>query len=453
MKGITQFTHLYSLSKTLRFELRPMGNTLAHIIQSGILEQDTHRAESYKKVKKIIDRYHKEFMEKALKNFEFQMNDNGKKDSLSEYFFLYSLGKRSDKQEEEFEKVKDNLRKQIVKSFKASPQFKCLFKKELIEKDLCNQMTCTEEEKKLIDEFHNFTSYFTGFYENRENMYSDKAETTAVAFRIIHQNLPKFIDNISIFDKVNNIDEIRKDIEQLQKDFETNGLLNNGEKIEDIFSLNNYGRLTVQSRIDIYNAIIGGRTTEKGEKIQGINEYINLYNQNNKDSRLPKMKALYKQILSDRQPVSWIEEGFIGDNNVLGSIEEFYASSQDLTSNNSVLKQILSSLNDFDLSNIYLTNDKQLTNISHHLYGSWAVIKNAILADMQNEINKKRKESDDSYTERLQEAYAKKESFSIGYINKCLQKEFDENLIPVENYFMQLGEKVKQKRNPMCSPK
>lgn len=441
IKGITQFTHLYSLSKTLRFELRPMGDTLAHIIQSGILEQDTHRAESYKKVKEIIDRYHKEFMEKALKNFEFQMNDNGKKDSLSEYFSLYSLGKRSDKQEEEFEKVKDNLRKQIVKSFKASPQFECLFKKELIQKDLCNQMTCTEEEKKLIDEFHNFTSYFTGFYENRENMYSDKAETTAVAFRIIHQNLPKFIDNISIFGKVNNIDYIRKGIEQLQKNFETNGLLDNGEKIEDIFSLNNYGRLTVQSRIDIYNAVIGGRTTENGEKIQGINEYINLYNQNNKDSRLPKMKALYKQILSDRQAVSWIEEGFTGDNNVLESIEEFYASSQDLTSNNSVLKQILSSLNDFDLSKIYLTNDQQLTNISHRLYGSWAVIENAILADMQNEINKKRKESDDSYTERLQEAYAKKESFSIGYINKCLQKEFDENLIPVENYFMQLGEK------------
>ena len=37
------FTGLYPVSKTLRFEARPMGVTLDNIIKSGILDQDAHR--------------------------------------------------------------------------------------------------------------------------------------------------------------------------------------------------------------------------------------------------------------------------------------------------------------------------------------------------------------------------------------------------------------------------
>jgi CRISPR-associated protein Cpf1 len=34
------FTKIYPLSKTLRFELKPIGKTLEHIESSGILTQD-----------------------------------------------------------------------------------------------------------------------------------------------------------------------------------------------------------------------------------------------------------------------------------------------------------------------------------------------------------------------------------------------------------------------------
>ena len=50
-----RFTRLYPLSKTLRFELKPIGKTLSFIENHGLLEQDKHRADSYKKVKKIIN--------------------------------------------------------------------------------------------------------------------------------------------------------------------------------------------------------------------------------------------------------------------------------------------------------------------------------------------------------------------------------------------------------------
>lgn len=39
-----QFTNLYQLSKTLRFELKPIGITKENIETSGILERDNQRA-------------------------------------------------------------------------------------------------------------------------------------------------------------------------------------------------------------------------------------------------------------------------------------------------------------------------------------------------------------------------------------------------------------------------
>lgn len=441
MSNFKDFTHLYQLSKTLRFELRPIGETLKHFNESGILDHDETRAESYKKVKKLIDRYHKEFMEEALRNFEFQMDEKKQKNSLGEYSSLYSIKKRTEAQDKDFKEVRENLRKQIAEHFKKSPKFKNLFKQELIKSDLCLNMQCSDEERKLVEEFHNFTTYFTGFHENRKNMYSDEEKSTAIAFRLVHQNLPKFIDNIGVFDRVRNIDEIKAGIENLQKHFETEGLFKQGEKIEDFFTLDYYSRLAVQSRIDIYNAILGGKTIEKGEKIQGLNELINLYNQQHKESHLPKMKALFKQILSDRQAVSWIEESFKSDDEVLSSVNDFY---DDLKQNEIFdrTKELLTSIGSYDLSKlskIYITNDQQLTSISQQLYGSWAVIENAILAEMQNETPRKKKEDAEKYNERLKKAYSNRSSFSIAYIDQCLEAVFGENRIPVEQHFAKLG--------------
>ena len=56
MNVFKQFTGLYSLSKTLRFELIPIGKTLENIEKKGIIVQDEKRACEYEKVKGIIDR-------------------------------------------------------------------------------------------------------------------------------------------------------------------------------------------------------------------------------------------------------------------------------------------------------------------------------------------------------------------------------------------------------------
>jgi len=59
MSKFKEFIGLYPLSKTLRFELIPKGKTLGNFKTSGILERDELRADSYKKMKDIIDNYHR----------------------------------------------------------------------------------------------------------------------------------------------------------------------------------------------------------------------------------------------------------------------------------------------------------------------------------------------------------------------------------------------------------
>lgn len=57
-KNFSEFTRLYSLNKTLKFELQPVGRTKEHIEAKGVISEDDNRAKSYKEVKKIIDEYH-----------------------------------------------------------------------------------------------------------------------------------------------------------------------------------------------------------------------------------------------------------------------------------------------------------------------------------------------------------------------------------------------------------
>ena len=433
---MNEFTHLYPLSKTLRFELRPVGKTEEMFRKSGILEQDNGRADSYKVVKKLIDRYHKDFIEKALQGFEFEEG------SLEEYYKLYSTANRDEKEENDFEDVKKDLRKQITKQLTKQEAYKRIYGKELIKEDLCKAIECSEEEKKAIEEFNDFTTYFRGFHENRKNMYSDKEQSTAIAFRLIHQNLPKFLDNIKTFKQIKGIEELQDKIQVLQTEF--------GCDIDQVFTLEYYNHLVLQSGIEQYNAIVGGVSKQEGEKVQGLNELINLYNQTHKDQRLPKMQLLYKQILSDRQSLSWLPEEFTEDDNlVLQTIEDFCQKLQNEKTNEcgSVLQQIktiLASLSSYNLEGVYLTNDQQLTDISQRLYGSWAVVKYAILADLQRQSPQKNKESNEKYDERITKLFNSYKSFSIDYIDRCLQHEeaFGDKAIMIETYFENLGKKT-----------
>lgn len=426
------FTNLYSLPKTLKFELKPIGKTLEFINTNGLLAQDEHRADNYIKVKKIIDDYHKAFIENSLRNLKLKYED------IEAYYSYYIIKNREENQKKAFANIQTSLRKQIASRFKDNDLSR-LFGKELIKEDLINFVK-TNDDRILIEEFKNFTTYFTGFHENRKNMYSEEEKSTSIAYRLINENLPKFIDNISTFDRVRNT-SIENDFNTIYSELEE---YLNVVSIEEIFNLNYFTEVLTQTQIDVYNAIIGGKSFDDGRKTQGLNEYINLYNQTQKDKtkRLPKLKVLFKQILSDRNAISYIPEEFKNDNEVLNSIEKVYQDLNQEVFNKKKdgeysLKELLLRIKEFELDKIYLRNDLSLTDISKKHLGDWGIINKAIANQYIKENPKKTKDKQEKYDEKIKKYLNSFDSFSIQFINDCLEDKTKK----VEDYFIQCKNK------------
>jgi CRISPR-associated protein Cpf1 len=448
---ISDFTNLYSLSKTLRFELIPQGRTLEYIHEKGLIDQDKHRADSYKKLKKIIDEYHKVFIDDSLKGFVLT--------DLTVYENLYLKKDKDDNDKKNFEKVKALLRKQISDTFKGQEKFKNLFAKELIKEVLLSFVK--EEDKDLVNEFKDFTTYFTGFHENRKNMYVPDEKATSIAFRLINENLPKFIDNLNIFQQIqsqesNLIEEFKNALIEMEE-------MTQGIELEEVFSLNYFNETLTQRGIELYNTIIGGRTENDGtEKKKGLNEYINLYNQQQKDrkNRLPKFKQLYKQILSDRNSSSFVIDQFENDTELLESIEQFYQSGlcNYETDGNTIniittLKSFLYSLNSFNLSQIYLKNDRSITDISQSIFGDWSVIKSALADYYEITFPIREREKTERFAERKEKWISKTSYFDIETIQTALAAYDNENIRDkntsdsLVNYFDSMGLNTETKLN------
>lgn len=432
----TTCTNLFALSKTLRFELIPQGKTLDFIQEKGLITNDEQRADSYQKMKKTIDEFHKYFIDLALKNVRLSF--------LEDYLDLYKQSAEYKKEpifKEKLKKVQDNLRKEIVQSFskdEVKTIFSILDKKELITVELEKWFENKEKKDLHFDEkFKTFTTYFTGFHQNRKNMYSSEPNSTAIAFRLIHENLPKFLENAKAFERIKQVPELQLKIEKIYKDFE---MYLNVNSIEELFELNYFNDVLTQMGIDVYNKIIGGRTESDGKpKIQGLNEIINLYNQTkSKNERLPKLKQLYKQILSDSVSLSFLPDAFTDGNQVLKAIFDFYkinllsftidgqTESKNLLE---LIQQLLANISSFETEKIYLKNDTNLTTISQQLFGDFSVFSSALnywyetkvnpkFTIEYSKVNEKKRENMD----KTKAVFTKQDYFSIAFLQEIISE-------------------------------
>lgn len=435
-----EFTNLYPVSKTLRFDLQPIGRTKENIERNGILQRDEKRAEDYKTVKGFIDEYHKQFIKDRLWSCKLPLYSEGHLNSLEEYQALYELSKRDETQEREFAEVKDNLRAFIAKRLtEGGSAYDRIFKKELIREDLVNFLE-NEDDKEIVRQFADFTTYFGGFHENRKNMYSAEEKSTAIAYRLIHQNLPKFMDNMKAFAKIaeSSVSQHFEEIYEGWKEYLNVGCL------EEIFRLDYFSVTLTQPHIEVYNYIIGKKILEDGTEIKGINEYVNLYNQQQKDKnkRLPFLVPLYKQILSDREKLSWMTEEFDSDDKMLTAINESYSHLHDLLmgDENESLRSLLTHLKDFNLKQINITNDLSLTDISQHLFDRYDVFTKGIKDELRKNTPRKKKEDDESFEDRISKIFKTQKSFSIAFLDKFPHHVMGDGKIrTVEDYFLSLG--------------
>ncbi len=425
MKQINELTGIYSLSKTLRFELKPVGKTLENIQRKGLIAQDETRAEEYKAIKDIIDEYHKRVITKCLGNLTLSIKD------LENYV---SLADSPQRDEAAFDKAKETLRKQIVQAFKEDKAFAELFKKELIQNHLPEFVADDADKRAMVERFHNFTTYFSGFHENRKNMYSDEAKSTAIAYRIVHENLPVFLDNMKSFGKIKE-SEVSQHFSHIESAFEE---YLNVVQLSDMFRLDYFSDTLTQEQIAVYNSIIGGRTLDDGTKLQGINEYVNLYNQQHKDARLPLLKPLYKMILSDRIAVSWLPEEFTSDEQMKQALIKTHEQLQDVLTGNdgNNLKELLLHIDSYDMEHIYIANDLGLTDISQQVFGQYDVYSSAIKQALRNSVQQTPKErrNPELYDDRINKLFKSAKSYSIAKLNSFADADHS-----LQNYFKQLG--------------
>lgn len=423
-----KFKNIYSVSKTLRFELKPLGKTAENLLTDGLLHTDELRVENYQRMKKTIDAFHREFISRALKNIKLAQ--------LDEFSKLYNQTsvevKKSDSYKKSIESIQEKMRKEIVACFKSESDFQYLNKKELI-KELLPRWSHIDKHF-FSDEFKTFTTYFVGFNQNRANMYVAEAKSTAIAYRVIHENLPKFLSNINIFKKIIDVEEFKAWCNTLYKNIEE---YLNIASIEEAFEVDYFNQCVTQQGIEVYNLILGGKTTADGEKIKGLNEYINLYNQEQKDfsKRIPKMSLLYKQILSDREVISYLPEKFESSKDLLEAVEQFYKTnllsyqSQDMKDSENLLeniKTLLFNLTAFDLSKIYFKNDASLSQMSQSLFGDWSIVKSALEYNYMQGLIVGKKGFSKKQIEEV-EKYLKQRYFSIEEIEQALDAYRNEN--------------------------
>lgn len=306
MSVYSAFTNRYSLQKTLRFELVPVGETLKNMRKNLLYDEklrtflkDQNIENAYQKLKPLIDKLHEDFITDSLSSGE------AKKIDFSEYFVAYGSKK-------DLNIVEKRLRDEIGKVYIVTgeywknvkyPQYS--WKKGskvasgsniLLTQDVLSIIRDLHEHdfeiKTMIDvTLKGFFTYFSGFNQNRENYYTFKEEkTTAVATRIVHENLPKFCDNILIFDSA------REDYLNAYEFLKQKGreLIDKEGKIlspisESLFRIEHFPDCLSQEEIEKYNAQIGE-----------VNFIINLYNQSKSKEQgfkpLRTYKTLYKQI-------------------------------------------------------------------------------------------------------------------------------------------------------------
>ena len=374
-------TKKYSLKKTIRNELIPVGRTLENIHLNNILEIDNQRKKDYERVKKLMDDYHRRLIDEALS--DVVLSDL---EEASERYFENDINSASG-----FSACQKKMRKEVVKKLKGHKNFGFVGKEEIIEEleKLCGD----EENYKALSSFEKFYTYFEkGYNTARKNLYSEEEKSSAVAYRMINENLPKFLDNIKVY---NMVKDAGIKVEGVSE-----------EKSDILF----FNHLMTQDGINEYNAEIGK-----------VNIAINLHNQKNskesKFKKIPKMKELYKQILSERDK-TFIEE-FADDEELIENLKS-YISSTEIFLNASKINDFYEALRESAGDKIYVENDAAKTAFSNIVFGSWNKIDD-LLNDEYDSTNANKKKND-KYYEKRQKDIKKNKSYELKRIISLTQE-------------------------------
>lgn len=295
-----EFTNKYSLSKTLRFELRPTPETKTMLEANGVIQVDQKRKENYQATKPFFDRLHQEFINDSLTDVNLQSLNN-----YENFYKEWQSDRKNKSLIKKLETKEKEIRQELVELFdakasewisnfdtkkkikKVNHQF--LFEPvifEILEQKYGNEPeTKNDEGHSIFSSWDKWTAYFGKFFETRKNFYKDDGTATAVATRIVNNNLRRFCDNRFDFSKLKD----KLDLSELETYL--------GQSVVNFFKLDAYNHFLSQVGIDKYNEVIGG---DKDKQVKGINQLVNEHKQKTGE-KLKRLKQLDKQIGSVKE--------------------------------------------------------------------------------------------------------------------------------------------------------
>lgn len=371
--GFDTFTRKYKLAKTLRFELRPVGRTL-ETFKEKFLPGDERRDAAYPVVKEMLDGEHKALLERALSHSELDW---------AELAQAHEVYRTSDKTKEAKDALADRqaeFRKKLVELFKADEAFRNLTAPTPKDAFATLKKRLEDAGDEIPDElkmFLRFSCFFKGYQENRRNIYSDEAQATAAANRAVNENFPKFLEGVRIFS------HLRENYPSIVADAEKElAPVLDGRSTASIFSPSAYGEFLPQSGIDFFNQVLGGFVPAEGEKVRGLNEFINLYRQRHEEARadraLSPLRPLYKQILSDRETLSLIPRALESDADAIDALRAMFETRllkfETESGPVNVLDAMRSLLNGLSLSDAIWVDGSEISRVSKDLLGSWVAL-------------------------------------------------------------------------------
>ena len=369
MKDLKQFIGIYPVSKTLRFELRPIGKTQEWIEKNKVLESDEQKAENYPKVKALIDKYHKVCIRESLRGIHLDWLPL--KNAIDA-----NRQENNDNAKKALEREQERMRRHIADALKKFCHFDELTAP--TPQKLIDNVFPKIYDDEALKSFNRFAMYFLGFQKNRNNIYSSEPISTGVPYRLVHDNFPKFLADIDVYENIKAlcpeiIDQVATELQPFLE----------GVMIDDIFTLDFYNALLTQDGIDFFNQVLGGVSEEGKQKIRGINEFSNLYRQQHPELGSKKkaltMIPLFKQILSDRDTLSYIPQQIESEQQMIEAINVFYSNITNYEKNGkavnvlSELANMTACIDNYNQDGIFIPS-KNIPDVSQKVFGHWSVI-------------------------------------------------------------------------------
>lgn len=438
---LEQFSNIASRTITVKNKLVPVEvefnkNTKEYSIvdQKSISYQNDYQSadweleRKYNDIKPAIDAYHKWYMEKRLRDLVAIPEDayvtTGKK-SISKREFVKKISSLIDRpinekiDDKSFEELHEYLSSYLKQDndtyYTLGFKFKNLEEAKFINpnKDKTNgELKCFLDDDAAISYFNKeeeytkacdvLESYDSKMFSNchgllsaRMLMYEKDGKSISIPYRCIAHNLPRFRKGRSIFIhaislNVFDVDSLNEQFkEQLSELSELSGVEVNS--IESIFDKELYICYMTHKGMLLLNTIIG-RDSQRGSEKEGLNQYINKYNQSIKSSKqtkgenakktLPMIDQLHDLILYGDKVVfpqlNDYSEVKPCIRSIIDGLKKFGTFDGRVESNK--IAQLLDSLLTCDkerLSHIYI-NSKTVSRISNTLFKEWSMLDAAV---------------------------------------------------------------------------